>query len=670
MKKNLAKIICIILAAALLCGCSSKTEDAPAKSADSAAQDVSEQADAEAEPDIAKKPEKKNAGEAPELLFHRYSTYEWGDGNTPLIKHDFTFVTLDKDQAGRYKGISDGLVDAMNEIIKKEQEVWDDEKEALKERDYFNFEDSWNTFVRRADGTALSVLNEYCEEGQFDSGYYCEFTAHSFDTATGKELAFSDVVKDEDKFFDIIAPKMMEYIEHTAETVYAVEIEKDTWALKSDLKDYLKDGTCAWTIDPQGVTLWLQSYVELQSAVSATVLFSEDKDGKIFNEDYVTAADSEWITQVPAYVDSYYDLDDSGKEEYVGVSASYDIDDSAEEESYCINGLYVSYDGDGQTFTTVKPGGTSFYDSFLMHKDHQTVLLECHDEYDSFLMNTFTLNDDGINMIDSVTAGFEQSDDDTYRYLDTYMPYYFPTDMSKIRIFAVTANGDETDTASVDENGKITAQKLDIHGDINGDAGIVQTGEQEADEPFFGLWTGSFSDRQDALNLVEKLEGKGFEAYCIYTPEWENLSSDPYWSVTIGRSGSEPEAQAYIEDAKAAGYKDAYVKYTGDRLSHRLYCYVYSTGDVKITDSKVTLNDVPTELLSGNSEDEGPMTLTVDASTVFDSSCEMEFFHGYKKGETPLEWYNHAEGTDIMGVFDVGVTGNHIDSIYGSYWWD
>ena len=198
----------------------------------------------------------------------------------------------------------------------------------------------------------------------------------------------------------------------------------------------------------------------------------------------------------------------------------------------------------------------------------------------------------------------------------------------------------------------------------------VQAGNEEYDESFFGLWITAFKERQDALDLTDKLREKGLEAYSIYSVEYENLSKDPYWCVTIGKSGSEAEAQALIEDAKKAGYKDAYVKYTGGQLSHRIYYYMYSPSDAVITTSKVTLEEVPTEALSGTYEDEGPMTLTADSDTVFDKTCDMQFFPGYKEGESPLEWFISASGEDIMGVFEVGITGNHIDSFYGSYWWD
>ena len=28
------------------------------------------------------------------------------------------------------------------------------------------------------------------------------------------------------------------------------------------------------------------------------------------------------------------------------------------------------------------------------------------------------------------------------------------------------------------------------------------------------------------------------------------------------------------------------------------------------------------------------------------------------------------KGPALKGVFEVGITGNHVDAFYGSYWWD
>ncbi|MCR5509140.1 MAG: SPOR domain-containing protein [Lachnospiraceae bacterium] len=229
-------------------------------------------------------------------------------------------------------------------------------------------------------------------------------------------------------------------------------------------------------------------------------------------------------------------------------------------------------------------------------------------------------------------------------------------------------------TLEPDENSKygmvikeicITAVESD---EDPGDAEI-QDGFGTFDEPFYGVWVGASKEKQESVDLVDDLNAKGLDAYCIYTPEWENLNSDSYWCVTVGKSATKESAQELIADVESAGYKGAYVKYTGLRLSHRIYYYQYVAGDAKITPSKVTL-DVDTEEMSGTGYDEGPMTLIVDSDTVFDAACDMQAFPGYKKGDSPLEWFNSADPQDTVGVFEVSIEGNHVERFYGSYWWD
>lgn len=198
----------------------------------------------------------------------------------------------------------------------------------------------------------------------------------------------------------------------------------------------------------------------------------------------------------------------------------------------------------------------------------------------------------------------------------------------------------------------------------------VQDGFDASDEPFYGLWVGSSTERQESLDLVKDLKDKGLDAYCIYTPEWENLNRDSYWCVTVGKSASKERAEELIANVEQVGYKGAYVKYTGERLSHRIYYYVYAPSDVVVTPSKVTLEEVTTVELSGSEDDEGPMTLIVDSDSVFDKACDMQNFPGYKEGQSPLEWYNSASETELTGVYEVSIEGNHIENFYGNYWCD
>lgn len=69
-------------------------------------------------------------------------------------------------------------------------------------------------------------------------------------------------------------------------------------------------------------------------------------------------------------------------------------------------------------------------------------------------------------------------------------------------------------------------------------------------------------------------------------------------------------------------------------------------------------------------EDES-RALILDADTVL---VHPETLDGYKEGYTVLQWADamlgREDGTGLAGVYDADVTGNHIDRIYGLYWWD
>ena len=74
-------------------------------------------------------------------------------------------------------------------------------------------------------------------------------------------------------------------------------------------------------------------------------------------------------------------------------------------------------------------------------------------------------------------------------------------------------------------------------------------------------------------------------------------------------------------------------------------------------------------------------TLIIDGNTSFDDSCDMSFFGNYEDGQTPLKWItdnlrlldDDPDGVapmTLLGVFEASVTDDHIDRIYGTYWWD
>ena len=106
----------------LLCGCGTQKEaPAPAeKSADiseTAQEDVSEQEEPDGENIPDEEPLQEGSTEAPVLILHRQSAYEWGEDSTPKIKHHFSYLSLDEEYAADHKGLADALGKAGDEIL-------------------------------------------------------------------------------------------------------------------------------------------------------------------------------------------------------------------------------------------------------------------------------------------------------------------------------------------------------------------------------------------------------------------------------------------------------------------------------------------------------------------------------------------------------------------------
>ena len=202
---------------------------------------------------------------------------------------------------------------------------------------------------------------------------------------------------------------------------------------------------------------------------------------------------------------------------------------------------------------------------------------------------------------------------------------------------------------------------------------------KEQGDPFDGVWVGAFKEKSDADALVVRLKDEGLKAFCVYSSDWENLNKDPYYCVTIGKNYMDQDTQYNLENAKEAGYNEAYVKNTGERIGHRVEYTVFDESKILISPTKAVLKDV--SIYDYSDDNTGDGTLIVDGDTVFDESCDMQFFSYYEDGMAPIQWFKHineikdteeyqAQGGALMGVFEVDITGNHVDKFYGSYWWD
>ncbi len=469
-KRKLLGLICLICAVIISgCGRSKSAQTDPddqsviiVDEAEEGTDDGKDEADEEIGTSVSSDSEEGSAKGIPSLLLFRQKAYEWREENNyPAIEHRFSYFELDGDYAKSNKALADAISEARDEILAKEKKVWDDDLKMIEENELYYYDERFETFLRRVDEKYLSFVNEYVSEGMFDDHIYTEYLAHSYYVDSGKEIAFSDVVADEDAFYDLMADKMFEYMSYVMKNKYMSEVNTDKETLKKDLGEYMKTGDMTWTLDPCGVTCYVRSYLGLAEGFSASILFAEDTDKKIFNDEFRQSVKNEWIMQVPGKIGSYVDIDGMGVAEFVRADEMYDYDPEGLDEFY-LSGLYIDCAGAVETFHTVQPGGTDFYDAYLIHKDGSTVLLENHYEYDTAFFNTYRLARHEVSEAGTMRGCFEWASEKDYDINgEGYTPFYVPTDPSHIRVLDGTGEyiGDwSADVMSIDSKGMIETE--------------------------------------------------------------------------------------------------------------------------------------------------------------------------------------------------------------------
>ncbi|MCR5603493.1 MAG: hypothetical protein K6G27_07315 [Lachnospiraceae bacterium] len=430
-----------------------------------------------------KEPEEEEIKGVPELLLFRQNAYEWGEDNTAAIEHHYTYLMLDGESAQSNRALAASLEDARDEMLSMQSEAWEKDLKSIEENKLITFDESWKVYLRRTDEEYLSFVTEYCGEGLFDDGAYTEYTAHTYRVDSGKEIALSEVIADEDAFYDILSEKMYESINSSLQQYYSTDLADDKETFKDDLKNYMKSGELAWTLDPFGVTCYLQAYIKSPFAESAVIQFSEDTKHTIFTDEFRESAKDEYVIQVPGYVGSYIDINDSGVPVYVDASEFYDYSETYDDME--LSGMHLSCAGDWKNIPMTMPGGTDYYNIFLIHKDGSTVVLESHDEYDTSFINTCKLARHEVDEADSIRGCLEWASEKDYDIDgEGYTPVYVPSDPSGIRV--LTGDGDYAQDWSpavinVDTKGNIevstdTADKSDK---TDGSADTAEDTEEE-----------------------------------------------------------------------------------------------------------------------------------------------------------------------------------------------
>ena len=217
-------------------------------------------------------------------------------------------------------------------------------------------------------------------------------------------------------------------------------------------------------------------------------------------------------------------------------------------------------------------------------------------------------------------------------------------------------------------------------------ANTEDVSEIPLDDNFYGVWVGAFKDYEDAMDLQEVLINNNFgDALIVDSTDFSNLNKDQFFCVAAKLTLDENEAEEVLADVKAEGYTDAYVKNAGDYVTGRYLYTVFGVNNYDVRDDKVIIRGVkvhPAHDFYFEPFEEHYMDLVIDKDTVFAEEGDLLGFGDVVDRKDALGWvqekaeslYHPSETNEdylsLIGVFEVSITGSHIDTFYGSYWWD
>ncbi len=360
------------------------------------------------------------------------------DGNI-VVEHEIEQISLENAD-GTYEELGRKLAIVNDNIKKSELEAMESDFDSVTDHDesivrellddgFYPLRSSWRIYVRRAD-RICSIATEYRIAG--DEGDYVEMRGHSYLADTGKELKLSDIVSDQLAFDDLLAEKLSLTVTDKMRR-YTGENDLELIDCRDSMHECMDSDRSGWVLDPQGITFWFQNVNAVLQNTTVTILFSEDKDGVIFDKEYTESAPDEWIMQIPGnYSETQFDCDDNGIIDtiswivpdiagYEGETYPSGIDVNFNRMNYISSELIESYDG--MFYGTI---------AMLVHKNGQTCMLAyyCEEADPNFV--SLALEGDTVSPAGAEHVYIGRSADGEY----------VPVDPSSIKVYS-DHGGDE-----------------------------------------------------------------------------------------------------------------------------------------------------------------------------------------------------------------------------------
>ncbi|MDO5701853.1 MAG: DUF4163 domain-containing protein [Lachnospiraceae bacterium] len=380
------------------------------------------------------------ASGAPVVCTTVINRYEWSDDYSKYsIECEMPFIRLTPESAKQYPKLADKL-DSMNKKSEKQLEKkygeLEKELESMMEQTddpripltYIN-----KYYVQRSDAHILSILGVYTTYLGGAHGMY-GYTGVNLDSATGKAIKLSHIVKDKDAFIEQLKTNLLsEY----------PDIDREVFdEYFSDIK--LKKLT--WTAGCDGITCYFEPYTLGAYAIGAPramVPFAGNES--IFSEE-ITDAPESYGVQLPLAEQMYV--------------AGHSVTVYGEMSEYA----------DYKSFTVVVDGEKAVSDNhmafnatgtYLHSGEGDYIYLDCFEDNDYHTILVFKVNEGAApELVGESSMGadyvYDLNKEERYGYVAFTDPYCMPM---TVRVWLLsTVSGDEnfrvgSDGMPVDSNG-------------------------------------------------------------------------------------------------------------------------------------------------------------------------------------------------------------------------
>lgn len=270
--------------------------------------------------------------------------------------------------------------------------------------------DETDVYVIRSDKNIVSILDyRVADYGGVHPGY--QYSSHNYDTNTGEEIKFTDVVKDTSAFFGLADNKIKENYPDDNLTMPS-EYVKDMQ--DSNYKDLV------WTVNAEGVSVYFNTYTlgAYASGVQIiTVYFDQAKD--MFNDKYVNKEKDYVFPLLTEDMVIDLDINNEGKREPVRVK-------NLKEKVYEDNDIYFTgmevfagdkksvriYGYDGSTYVIKKDGKYYLYLFSEQEGDYEALSV-----VDLSTMN-YNMTDDTFYISPASITTYWSEDGNTYTWLE------------------------------------------------------------------------------------------------------------------------------------------------------------------------------------------------------------------------------------------------------------